>query len=287
MSWNPAQYLQYAGERLRPALDLVARVGLDAPRAVVDLGCGAGNVTQLLADRWPEADILGIDNDARMLERARQALADRARVGFAAANLETWAPQGLVDVLFSNAALHWADDHATLLPRLLRFVAPGGVLAVQMPSNFAAPSHRALQATAGSARWRARLEPLARPEPVAPASRYYDWLAPEAAALDLWTTEYLQVLGARSDGEHPVVAWMRGTALVPFVGALDEDEREAFVADFAARIAGAYVPRADGTVLFPFRRLFVVARRGSRQGSPTAGVLALAQKRALPARGRF
>jgi trans-aconitate 2-methyltransferase len=264
MSWNPAQYLQYAGERLRPALDLVARVDLEVPRAVVDLGCGAGNVTQLLADRWPEAVILGIDNDARMLERARQTLADRPRIGFAAANLEAWAPQGPVDVVFSNAALHWADDHATLLPRLLRFVAPGGVLAVQMPANFAAPSHRALHAAAASARWRARLEPLVRPEPVAPASRYYDWLAPEAAALDLWTTRYLQVLRARADGEHPVVAWMRGTALVPFVGVLAEDEREVFVADFATRIADAYVPRADGAVLFPFRRLFIVARRGSR-----------------------
>jgi trans-aconitate 2-methyltransferase len=264
MSWNPAQYLQYAGERLRPALDLLARVGLDAPRAVADLGCGAGNVTQLLADRWPEAELLGIDSDARMLERARQALADRPRVRFATANLEAWAPRAPVDVLFSNAALHWVDDHATLLPRLLRFVAPGGVLAVQMPANFAAPSHRALQATAASARWRSRLLPLVRPEPVAPASRYYDWLAPEAAGLDLWTTEYLQVLGARPDGEHPVVAWMRGTALVPFVAALGEDGQEAFVADFAARIADAYVPRADGAVLFPFRRLFVVARRGSR-----------------------
>lgn len=261
MTWNPAQYLQYAGERMRPALDLLARVPADAPRTVVDLGCGAGNVTAVLAERWPQATIVGVDNDAAMLARARAALATNPQARFVEGDITTWLPDAPVDVLYSNAALHWADDHAALFPRLFGNVAPGGALAVQMPSNFGAPSHQALFATASAPRWRARLQALIRPQPVASADRYFEWLAPQARSLDVWTTEYLQVLGARADGEHPVVAWTRGTALLPFVTALDEDERPAFVADYAERVAAAYPARADGAVLFPFRRLFVVARR--------------------------
>jgi trans-aconitate 2-methyltransferase len=259
MTWNPTQYLQFAGERMRPAIDLLARATIDAPRTIVDLGCGAGNVTGILAERWPQATITGVDNDAAMLARARGALAAKSQVRFVEGDLATWRPDEPVDVLFSNAALHWADDHATLFPALFGGVAPGGVFAVQMPSNFGAPSHQALFATAAAPRWRARLQALIRPQPVATAEQYFEWLAPKAASLDVWTTEYLQVLAARADGEHPVVAWTRGTALLPFVTALDESERAVFVADYAERIAQAYRPRADGSVLFPFRRLFFVA----------------------------
>jgi trans-aconitate 2-methyltransferase len=264
MTWNPSQYLQYAGERMRPALDLLARIAVDAPQSVVDLGCGAGNVTRVLAERWPRAALVGVDNDASMLARARQALVTHPPVRFVEADIAAWLPEQPVDVVYSNAALHWADDHRMLFPRLFGAVVHGGFLAVQMPANFGAPSHQALFATAGASRWRVRLAGLIRPEPVASAERYYEWLAPLAESVDLWTTEYLQVLPARADGEHPVVAWTRGTALVPFVAALDEADRPAFVADFAARIADAYVPRADGAVLFPFRRLFMVARRANR-----------------------
>lgn len=265
MTWDPAQYLKFAGERLRPALDLMARVPLSSPRTIVDLGCGAGNVARILAERWPAARLTGVDNSDAMLEKARAAAGDG--IAWVAADLAAWAahvPAGSVEIVYSNAALHWLDDHATLFPRIFRAVAPGGVLAVQMPSNFGAPSHVALAEAVQDARWRARLAQLLRPAPVAAPGRYFDWLAPQAASLDVWTTEYLHVLPRATDGDHPVVAWTKGTALTPFLSALDADEGRAFVADYAARIAPAYPPLPDGRVLFPFRRLFVVAVRAQR-----------------------
>jgi trans-aconitate 2-methyltransferase len=262
MTWDPAQYLKFAGERLRPALDLMARVPLAAPGTIVDLGCGAGNVTRILADRWPAARIVGVDNSPAMLAKARA-----SGVGTAAwveADLASWAAdaaEGAFDLVYSNAALHWLDGHATLMPRLLRAVAAGGALAMQVPSNFSAPSHVALRETVEDPRWRTKLANRLRPTPVADAARYFGWLAPQAAKLDIWTTEYLHVLPPSTDGDHPVVAWTKGTALTPFLSALDPQAQSAFVADYTARVAPAYPPLADGRVVFPFRRLFVVAIR--------------------------
>jgi trans-aconitate 2-methyltransferase len=267
MTWDPAQYLKYAGERLRPALDLMARIGAAAPRTVVDLGCGAGNVTRILAERWPRARIVGLDNSAPMLAKARASGSAPASIEWREAELAAWAAApspAAADLLYSNAALHWLDDHATLFPRLFSAVAPGGTLAVQMPSNFDAPSHVEMHAVATSARWRSRVGARARPVPVAPAARYFEWLAPQAEAIDAWTTEYLHVLPRGSDGDHPVVAWTKGTALTPFLEALAPDEQRAFVADYAERIARAYPLRSDGGALFPFRRVFVVATRANR-----------------------
>ncbi len=266
MSWNPGQYLQYEDARLRPALDLLARIGVAAPAEVVDLGCGAGNVAQHLARRWPAARIEGVDGDAAMLERARAATAGDRRFSWTQCDLAAWRPRSDVEVLYSNAALHWLDDHAGLFPRLFATVAPGGVMAVQMPDNFRAPSHQALFEVASLAPWRERLAPLVRRAPVAVLDRYHGWLEPLAAALDLWATEYLQLLPARADREHPIVAWTRGTALVPFVAALGDGERQAFVDAFASRIEAAYPCRTDGSVLFPFRRIFIVAVRGDVSG---------------------
>jgi len=261
MSWDPARYLQYEDARLRPALDLLARIPLDAPRSIVDLGCGAGNVAHWLARRWPEASIEGIDGDEAMLERARRSAGSDARFRWTRADLGAWSPRSAPDLVYSNAALHWVDEHAALFPRLVRSVAEGGALAVQMPDNFRAASHRELFDVAQSPEWRSRLAALVRAQPVATPASYHAWLAPDARTLDIWTTEYLQRLVARSDGEHPVVAWMRGSALIPFVAALDERDRNRFVAAYAERIERAY-PRGDGgDVLFPFRRLFIVAMR--------------------------
>lgn len=259
MSWDPAQYLQYEDARLRPALELMARVPITAPATIVDLGCGAGNVAQHLARRWPQARVVGIDGDEAMLARARAATAGDARFTFARGDLAQWRPQEPYGLVYSNAALHWVDDHATLFPRLAQAVAPGGALAVQMPDNFAAPSHRLLHETALSSRWRDKLAPHVRAHPVAAASDYVDWLAPHTRAVDVWTTEYQQHLPRRDDGEHPVLAWMRGTALLPFVRALAADERDALANELAARLAHAYPARDDGSVLYPFRRLFIVA----------------------------
>ena len=261
MAWNPSQYLQYEDARLRPAIDLALRVPLASPRDLVDLGCGAGNVAAWLAERWPGASIEGVDGDEAMLARARERTAGDPRFRWTRADLGQWRPSGMPDLVYSNAALHWIDDHRSVFPRLMQSVAPGGALAVQMPDNFGAPSHAELFATARSERWRAKLAPLVRDAPVASPADYHDWLAPHANSIDAWRTEYLQRLAPRDDGEHPVVAWMRGSALIPFVAALPADAARAFVTEVAERIERAYPRRGDGSVLFPFRRLFVVATR--------------------------
>lgn len=261
MPWHPAQYLQFAGERLRPALDLLARIPLESPRTIVDLGCGTGNVTKLLGGRWPDARIVGVDSSPEMLKAARAATQDDPRFAFVAADLGQWRPDAPVDLVYSNAALHWLPDHAALFARAAAMVAPGGVLAVQMPDNFRAPSHTLIADIARDPRWRAKLGGIVRALPVAAPADYFAWLAPRMTSVDIWLTDYLQVLEARPDGEHPVAAWTKGTGLVPFLEALDERERADFLREYMQRLARVYPARADGRTLFPFRRLFVVATR--------------------------
>lgn len=261
MSWDPNRYLQYEEPRLRPALELLARIPLAAPATIADLGCGAGNVAQRLARRWPHAAITGVDGDEAMLAKARAAMGEDARHRFIHADLAAWRADVPFDLVFSNAALHWLDSHDVLFPRLLHAVAPGGALAVQMPDNFAAASHRIVDEVATSVRWRAMLASRVRSLPVAPPAAYHAWLAPHASSIDIWTTEYLQHLPARSDGEHPVLAWLRGTTLLPFMAMLDDAGRRDYARELAGRLETAYPRRADGSVLFPFRRLFIVAQR--------------------------
>ncbi len=254
MAWDPAQYLAFAAPRLRPAQDLLARVAAEAPAHVFDLGCGAGNVTELLRRRWAEARIVGVDSSAEMLAAAAVRLPDAV---WLRADLAGWSPPGAADVIFSNAALHWLDDHAGLFPRLLGHLAPGGSLAVQMPRNHGAPSHTCLVEAAREGPWAKRLEPLLRPSPVAPPALYHELLAPLCRRLEIWESEYLHVL----EGRDPVVAWVKGSALKPLLDALEDPERKAFEAAYTRRIRQAYPPAADGRTLFPFRRLFIVAER--------------------------
>jgi trans-aconitate 2-methyltransferase len=254
MAWNPDQYLKFSEPRLRPAVDLLARVDLTAPKRVYDLGCGAGNVTRLLAERWPEASITGVDDSAEMLAQAARELPAAEWVRQSVAD---WVPAEPADLIFSNAALHWLPQHEQLFLRLLGQLAPGGVLAVQMPRNFAAPSHALIAETVRQGVWRSRLEALLRPAPVAAPHDYYAMLKPLAASIDIWETEYLQVL----HGADPVKEWTKGTWLKQFLDELAEPERAEFEADYARRLRSAYPPLADGTTLFPFRRLFIVARR--------------------------
>ena len=261
MPWQPAQYLQFAGERVRPALDLLARVPLDRPRTIVDLGCGAGNVTKILGERWPDARITGVDSSPEMLAAARAAAPADSRYTLVAADLAQWQPDAPVDLVYSNAALHWLPDHAALFARVSAMVAGGGVLAVQMPDNFRTPSHTSIAALARSERWRAKLGSLVREAPVAGAADYFGWLSPLMAGVDIWLTEYLHVLPPRKDGEHPVAAWTKGTWLVPFLAALDDAERAEFLREYTRELAVAYPVRNDGSTLFPFRRLFIVANR--------------------------
>ncbi|MCK9380459.1 MAG: methyltransferase domain-containing protein [Sulfuritalea sp.] len=253
MAWNPDQYLKFSEPRLRPAVDLLARVAVAAPKLVYDLGCGAGNVTRLLAERWPEASITGVDDSAEMLAQAARELGAATWVR---QSLAGWVPAIPPDVIFSNAALHWLPRHEELFPRLLRQLAPGGVLAVQMPRNFAAPSHSLIAETVRHGAWRRQLEHLLRPAPVAAPHEYYAMLEPLAASIDIWETEYLQVLR----GTDPVKEWTKGTWLKQFLDELQEPQRAEFEADYARRLRLAYPPLADGTTLFPFCRLFMVVR---------------------------
>jgi trans-aconitate 2-methyltransferase len=255
MAWDPAQYLKFAGPRLRPALDLLQRVDLESPATICDLGAGAGNVTRLIAARWPEARIIGVDGSTEMLAKAA---AENPGIEWRQADLGAWRPEHPADLIYSNAALHWLDDHDRLFPALFAALAPGGVLAVQIPRNFGARSHTSITDAACDGPWRAKLEPLLRPSPVAEPAFYYDLLAPLAASLDIWETEYLQVL----EGENPVKEWTKGTWLSPLLAALEEPERSRFEAAYGERVAAAYPPRSDGKTLFPFRRMFLIATAG-------------------------
>jgi trans-aconitate 2-methyltransferase len=253
VAWDPAQYLKFADHRLRPAIDLLNRVDLERPAEVFDLGAGAGNVTRLIKERWPQARVTGVDDSESMLAKAAATAPD---ITWQQADLASWHAPRPADLIYSNAALHWLPGHEHLFPALLAGLAPAGVLAVQMPRNFGAPSHTAISEAARSGPWRARLEPLLRPAPVGEPDFYYGVLAGSVAALDIWETEYLQVL----DGPNPVKEWTKGTWLRPLLDALEEPERSRFEASYATRVARAYPPRADGRTLFPFRRMFIVAR---------------------------
>ena len=256
MRWNPGQYLKFDRQRLRPALDLIAQIQIEAPATVYDLGCGPGNITRLLAERWPEAHVVGVDSSPDMLAKAG---ADESTVDWRQGDIAEFSPEQPVDVMFSNAALHWLDDHDNLFPRLMGNVAPGGVLAVQMPRNHGAPSHTLMADTTRSGPWASVLEPVLREAPVAGPETYYDLLTPLASSVDIWETDYAQIL----EGEDAVFEWVRGTALKPLLEALDRagnpDWQEGFVSALKARLNEAYPRRGDGKTLFSFRRLFIIA----------------------------
>ncbi|MCX7173013.1 MAG: methyltransferase domain-containing protein [Proteobacteria bacterium] len=254
MAWNPSQYLKFAQPRFRPAQDLLARIDAEDPQLVYDLGCGTGNGTQLLALRWNLAKVTGIDDSEEMLGRAAK---EQPLITWQQQSIAQWVPEQPADLIFSNAALHWLPDHADLFPKLMAFLAPGGTLAVQMPRNFGAPSHTLIAETIRGGHWRSRLEHLLRPAPVGDPIFYYELLAPSASSIDIWETEYLQVL----DGKNPVKEWTKGTWLKQFLDPLDISERLAFEEDYAGRVELAYPPQPDGKTLFPFRRLFMVVQK--------------------------
>ncbi len=253
-TWDPHQYLTYADERGRPFVDLVARIGAREPASVVDLGCGPGNLTALLAERWPGAGVVGVDSSPEMIAAA-QARGDG--VDYRVADLREWAaePGPPVDVLVSNATLQWLPDHLDVVGRLVGRVAPGGWLAVQVPGNFGEPSHTIRTALAAEEPYAAHTAGVAVPSSHEPAA-YLDVLAALGCAVDIWETTYLHVL----TGHDPVFTWVGGTGARPTLQALPDDVRPEFEGEFRRRLAQAYPVRADGTVVLPFRRIFVVAR---------------------------
>jgi len=252
--WDPTQYLRFANERLQPALDLLARVAAEAPARVLDLGCGAGNVTAILKTRFPSADVVGIDGSEAMLAKARES-APGCR--FVLGGFDSWDRALAPDVLFSNAALHWTGGHEMLFPDLLSRVAPGGWFAVQMPAMHDAPLRRLQGEVAAHGPWAAALRGIGSARGILSAGDYWDILRPHAAALEIWETIYLHVL----NGEDAVGEWAAGTSLRPFLDPLTPELRAGYRRAYAAALAPHYPPRADGTTLLPFRRLFLLARR--------------------------
>ncbi|PAW50521.1 trans-aconitate 2-methyltransferase [Pseudomonas moraviensis] len=256
MSWSARQYVAFEDERTRPARDLLAAIPTDQARSVVDIGCGPGNSTELLVQRFAQAQVRGLDSSADMIDAARKRLPD---VRFEVADIDSWADQGPFDVIFANAVLQWVPDHATLLPALAGKLSDGGSLAIQMPDNLNEPSHRLMREVAANGPWAVKLAGAAgqRTE-MASASDYFSMLRPHCSRVDVWRTTYHHQL---SGGAAGVVEWFKGSGLIPFLNPLTEGERAQYLQQYLAAVAKAYPALPDGSVLLPFPRLFIVATR--------------------------
>lgn len=251
--WDPSQYGRYSDERSRPFFELVGRIHVTAPATVADLGCGPGDLTATLTERWPTAHVTGLDSSPEMIARAQRLVHDR--LTFVRADVTTWAPPEPPDVIVANALFQWIPSHRDILTRLAAAQPPGGRLAFQVPGNFDAPSHVLLREICGAPRWRDRLGDTVRVGPVDDPGAYLDLLARTGRTVDAWETTYMQVL----PGEDAVLEWVKGTALRPVLTRLtDPADRDAFLDEYRAALREAYPPRSYGTV-FPFRRIFAVA----------------------------
>ena len=251
--WNADQYDHFTAARKRPGLDLLAQIPQRDYKRVVDLGCGTGFLTTQLRERFPASELIALDSSTPMLAKAHELAPtiDWREGDINSFNIDT------IDLLYSNAVLHWLDDHQTIFPKLLTHLAPQGVFAFQLPNNFQQPSHQCMLETIKSGPWQQKLLPLWRPEPTHQASWYYNLLAPLSSELNLWETTYYQQLS----GNNPIVEWTKGTWLRRFLNKLDDTEQQQFLDSYNRLIAHAYPAEDNGTTLFPFRRLFMVGIR--------------------------
>jgi trans-aconitate 2-methyltransferase len=277
--WDAAQYLRFGGERSRPFFDLLARVGAELPGYVVDMGCGPGNLTAVLAERWPMATVCGVDSSPEMIEAARPLATESPQpqlksaprppapagpvatnhapgLSFMVDDVRHWEPQSLPDVIISNAVLQWVPGHRELLVRWADRLAADGWLAFQVPGNFDQPSHAIMREMAASDRWRPLLRDVALNRQSADPADYAELLARAGLEVDAWETTYVHIL----HGEDPVLEWYKGSGLRPVLAALDADQAAEFLAEYGTRVREAYPPTPFGTI-FPFRRVFAVAHR--------------------------
>jgi len=274
--WDAALYQRFGGERARPFFDLLARVGAELPGYVVDMGCGPGNLTALLAERWPSATVCGVDSSPQMIEAARRlvpAAAPRSAgpsgtgpvatshapgLSFMLDDIRHWKPQHLPDVIISNAVLQWVPGHRELLVRWADQLAHNGWLAFQVPGNFDQPSHAILREMAASARWHPLLRDVELNRQTADPADYAELLARAGCEVDAWETTYVHILR----GDDPVLEWYKGTGLRPVLAVLGADQAADFLAEYGEKVRAAYPPASFGTV-FPFRRVFAVAHRAN------------------------
>jgi trans-aconitate 2-methyltransferase len=250
VAWDPDHYLRFADHRTRPGIELLARIPHVAATTVVDLGAGTGHLSALLARRFTGANVIGVDGDEAMTARAR---AEHPDLTWVSADLARWEPDGPVDVIYSNAALHWLDDHARLFARLRSWLTPGGVVAVQMPDNWSAPTHRIPAQVLDEGDWPEAANRALMRDRLSSPDHYARWLSP--ATLDRWRTTYFQTL----TGDDPVWHWVTGSLLIPVLEALGT-ECSRFATELQARYRQAYPPASDGTTTLPFSRLFLVAQ---------------------------
>lgn len=256
MSWSAKQYVSFEDERTRPVRDLLAATPTTVAQSVIDIGCGPGNSTELLAARFPDAKIMGLDSSSDMIAAARKRLPG---VRFELTDIQTWNDPGPFDVILANAVLHWVPDHAALFPALADKLAPGGSLAVQMPDNLQEPAHRLMREIAADGPWAGKLAGAANKQTARQdAYWYYRTLLPSSARVDVWRTIYHHPLAG---GAEAVVEWFKGSGLRPFLDPLNDDERKAYLDRYTAAIEKAYPALPDGSVLLPFPRLFIVATR--------------------------
>lgn len=253
--WNADQYLRFEDERTRPSIDLIQRVRLDAPERCIDLGCGPGNSTELVAARFPDAAVEGLDSSPDMIDKARARL---PALSFVLADLESWSAEERYDLIFANAVLQWIPDHPRLFARLARGLKPGGVLAVQMPNNLTEPSHLAMAETAADGPWSDTLARAGEAKaPIGSFSDYRRWLSDAGCETDLWQTTYVHAL----KDHDAIIEWLKSTGLKPYIDPLPADQRADFLARYRDRIAQAYPAEPDGRVLLRFPRLFILATR--------------------------
>ena len=259
MKWDPQQYHRYADLRLRPALELFNRISLESPAVVHDIGTGGGEIARLMEQRWPQARVIASDSSPEMLDSAKESTPEESAIEWKLIDLNDWTPQAEFDVIYGNAVLHWLPDHAELFPRVIAGLRPGGELAIQMPLSWYQPSHEAIRdtlASMGTAEADSLAEYMSVPNVALPTA-YYEMLQPSVSDLDIWTTEYQQVMA----GADPVLEFVKGSILRPVFTQLPEADAAEFTERLQRRLRTDYPPQADGSTLLPFRRIFIVARR--------------------------
>ncbi|KAA3601526.1 MAG: methyltransferase domain-containing protein [Calditrichaeota bacterium] len=253
-TWDANQYLKFENKRLRPALELLDRIPLKSPKKILDLGCGTGNVTKIISERWQSSKVIGLDSSQQMLEKAQKFSSE---ITWQLQDINSWNPDETFDLIYSNATLHWVKNHTEIFSRLLSKINKNGFLAIQMPLNQKAPSHALMSKVLTelnfcSEEFRENLWAKAVEEP----SFYYDLLAPKVKMIDIWTTTYYQIM----EGENPIYEWVKSTGLRPVLKNLTEMEKEIFIPEYQKRLRIAYPKQKDRKTIFPFTRLFIVAQ---------------------------